>query len=145
MKVMGLMRADADTEAGVIPSADLFARMDAFMEEVNKAGVLLASDGLKPTSQGKRIALADGKLTVTDGPFTESRELIASYALMEVESMDDAVYWTRRFLEVLGRGECELRPILDFSDFPQDLFPPEAVAQERTMREEMRARADQGR
>ena len=137
MKFLGLLRADADSEAGVMPPPDLFVRMGAFMEEVTKAGVLLATDGLKPSSEGKRVRLSQGKVTVTDGPFTESKELVASYALFDVKSMDEAVYWTRRFLEVLGQGECEVRPIFEASDFPSDIFPPEAAAQEEAWRQEM--------
>jgi hypothetical protein len=93
------------------------ARMGSFIEEVQRAGVLLATDGLQPSAKGKRVRLADGKVTVIDGPFTESKELVASYALFEVTSMEEAVEWTRRFLTVLGEGECELRPIFDPSDF----------------------------
>ena len=90
------------------------------MEEVYAAGVLIASDGLTPTSKGKRIRLKDGKVSVTDGPFTESKELIASYALFQVDSMEDALHWTTRFLEVIGQGECELRPIFEFEDFTEE-------------------------
>jgi len=85
--------------------------MGAFVEEVTRAGVLLATEGLLPTATGKRVRLDDGKVTVMDGPFTESKELVASYAIFQVESMDEAVHWSTRFLEVLGEGECELRPI----------------------------------
>src|SRR5262245_38614651 len=111
------MRADESSEAGAPPSMELMERMGAFIEEVNKAGVLVSSDGLKPSAKGKRIKLEGGKVTVTDGPFTESKELVASYALFEVKSMDEAIEWTTRFLEVLGRGQCELRPLIEASDF----------------------------
>ena len=111
------------------------------MEEVTRAGVLLASDGLQPSSKGKRVRLADGKLSVIDGPFTESKELIASYGLFQVDTMDEAVDWTRRFLEVLGRGECELRPIFEFTDFPADLLPPGEAEREQSTREEMQRNA----
>jgi len=141
MKFMGLLRADADSEAGVMPPPELFEKMGTFMEEVTKAGVLLATDGLKPSSQGKRVRLSEGKVTVIDGPFTESKELVASYALFDVKSIDEAVYWTRRFLEVLGKGECEIRPIFEASDFPADIFPPTAEAQEEAWREEMQKNA----
>ena len=87
--------------------------MGVFMEEVMQAGVLLATDGLHPSAKGKRVKIEDGKTSITDGPFTESKELVASYALFEVKTMDEAVMWTKRFLEVLGEGECELRPIFD--------------------------------
>ena len=141
MRILGLLKADASSEAGETGDADLFERMGTFMEEVTKAGVLLATDGLKPSSEGKRVRLSDGKVTVVDGPFTESKELVASYALFQVKTMDEAVEWTRRFLEVLGEGECELRPIFEASDFPPDLFPPEAAAHEETIRAEMQRNA----
>jgi hypothetical protein len=88
-------------------------RCMSFMEEASKAGVLQATDGLLPSAFGKRVRVANGKVTVIDGPFTESKELVASYAILNTKSMDDAVYWTTRFLQVLGQGECEIRPIMD--------------------------------
>lgn len=118
MKVMGLLKADKDSEAGAPPTPELLARMGPFLEEIAKAGVLIATDGLQPSSKGSRVRLSDGKCTVIDGPFAETKELVASYAVLEVKSMDEAVEWTRRFLEVLGGGECELRPIFEASDFP---------------------------
>jgi hypothetical protein len=142
MRIMGLLRADTDSEAGAPPSPDLIARMGTFMEEVTKAGVVLAADGLHPSSRGKRIRTSNGKVTVIDGPFTESKELIASYALYRVDSWDDAVYWTTRFLEVLGDGECELRPIFEPSDLSEDVFSPEARAQEEEMRRQMDRNAE---
>ena len=141
MKIMGLLKADASSEAGELPPADLFERMGTFMQEVAEAGVLLGTDGLHPTSKGKRVTLANGKFTVTDGPFTESKELIASYALFEVKTMDEAVYWTTRFLEVLGEGQCELRPIFEASDFPPELFPAEDAANEQAWRDELAKKA----
>ena len=120
MRFMGLLKADKDSEAGVPPSKDLMERMGTFIEEITKAGVLVATDGLQPTSKGKRVRLSGGKVTVTDGPFTETKELIASYALFEVKSMAEAVEWTTRFLKVLGRGECEIRPLFEASDFPPE-------------------------
>jgi hypothetical protein len=120
MRILGLLRADEHSEAGAPPSRELMERMGTFMEEVSKAGILLASDGLQPSAKGKRVRLADGKVTVTDGPFTESKELVASFALFQVKSMDEAVYWTTRFLQVLGTGQCELRPLYEASDFPPE-------------------------
>lgn len=141
MRIMGLLRADADTEAGAPPSADLIQRMGVFVEEVTKAGVMLATDGLHPSARGKRVRLADGKVTVIDGPFTESKELISSYAVFQVDSMDEAVMWTTRFLHVLGKGECELRPIFEASDFSPDVFSPEQAAEEEKIRERMKENA----
>jgi hypothetical protein len=91
--------------------------MGKFIEEITKAGVLLATDGLQPSSKGARVRLSGGKVTVTDGPFTESKELVASYALLEVKSKAEAIEWTKRFLNVLGEGECELRQVYEPLDF----------------------------
>ncbi len=113
MRVLGLLRADQSSEAGEPPSPELMERCGAFMAEVSQAGVLVATDGLLPSAKGKRVRLANGKTTVIDGPFTESKELVASYAVLNVKTMDEAVYWTTRFLEALGGGECELRPIFE--------------------------------
>ena len=97
--------------------------MGKFIEEIMKAGVLLATDGLHPSSKGKRVRLSGGKTAVTDGPFTESKELIAGYALFQVKSMAEAIEWSKRFLQVLGQGEVELRPVFEASDFPPELSP----------------------
>lgn len=142
MKFLGLLHADASYEAGTPPDPELFARMGPFIEEVMKAGVLVATDGLQPTSKGKRIKLENGKVSVIDGPFTESKELVASFAIYDVESMDVAVYWTERFLEVLGGGTCEIRPFMTFDDFPAELATPEAIASEDRWREQMAKNAE---
>jgi hypothetical protein len=126
-----MLKADAASEAGAPPSRELIERMGTFVEEITRAGVMLATDGLQPSSKGKRVRLADGKFAVIDGPFTESKELIASYALFQVNSMDEAVHWTKRFLQVLGKGECELRPIFEPSDFSPEAFAPEEAAREK--------------
>lgn len=141
MRILGMLRADAQSEAGAPPSKDLIERMGAFIEEASKAGVLAGGDGLLPSSKGKRVRLVDGRLTVIDGPFTESKELIASYALFQVKSMDEAVHWTKRFLEVLGQGECELRQISEPEDFSEEVFTPEERAREEATREGMRRNA----
>lgn len=117
MRVMGFLKADKDSETGVPPSPEFMERCGKFIEEIMKAGVLVASDGLTPSSKGKRVRLTEGKVTVTDGPFAETKELIASYALLEVKSMAEAIEWTTRFLDVLGGGECELRPLFEAHDF----------------------------
>ena len=117
MRVLGLLKADKESEAGVPPTPELIERMGKFIEDVARSGVLVATDGLMPSRYGARVRLSGGKVTVTDGPFTESKELVASYALLEVKSMEEAVVWTERFLKVLGEGECELRPIFDPTSF----------------------------
>ena len=141
MRIMGLLKADKDSEAGAPPSKELMEQMGTFVGEMAKAGVLLAGDGLTPTSKGKRVRLSDGKITVIDGPFTESKELIASYALFQVKTVDEAIEWTTRFLKVLGNGECELRPLFEASDFAPDVFLPDEVARENATREQMQANA----
>jgi hypothetical protein len=123
MRVLGLLKADASSERGDPPSPELLERMGKFVEEVTAAGVMIASDGLQPSSKGARVKLSGGKFVVTDGPFTETKELVASYALLEVPTMAEAIRWTKRFLEVLGEGECEIRPLFD----PADFGPPPAA------------------
>lgn len=118
MRFLGLLKADKDSEAGVPPSPEFIERCGKFMETVAKAGVLVASEGLLPSSKGKRLRLENGKVTIIDGPFAETKEVVASYAILETKSMDEALEWTRRFLDCLGGGECEIRPIMT----PQDLM-----------------------
>lgn len=141
MRILGMLRADPHSEAGAPPSKELIEPMGVFIEEVTKAGVLVASDGLHPSRNGKRVRLQDGKVTVVDGPFTESKELVASYALFQVKSMDEAVHWTTRFLQVLGQGECELRPIFEPEDFSPEVFPEAERKREDATRERMRKNA----
>jgi hypothetical protein len=141
MQIMGLLRADKESEAGAPPDMDLMMRMGTFVEEMTKAGVLLNTNGLHPSAKGKRIKLADGKVTIIDGPFTESKELVASYAIFQVQSMDEAVMWGKRFLECLGKGEVELRPIFDPADFSPEVFSPEQAAHEDELRRQMQSNA----
>jgi hypothetical protein len=117
MRIIGLLKADAESEAGVPPSPEFMQKMGMFMQEVAQAGILTATDGLQPSAKGSRVKLSGGKFTVTDGPFTETKELVASYALFDVKTMAEAIHWTKRFLEVLGEGECELRPLYEAGDF----------------------------
>ena len=109
MRFMILRKADKQTEAGVMPSQQLLEAMGAYIGEMTKAGVMLAGDGLKPTSKGARVKFRRGKPTVTDGPFTESKEVIAGYCLIQVASLQEAIDWIKRapFQDV----EIELRPI----------------------------------
>ncbi len=144
MRCIGLLRADRDSESGVPPSPEFMEKCGAAMEEAMKAGVLVASDGLQPSSKGKRVRVASGKTTVIDGPFTESKELVASYAVLQVKSMEEAVYWTTRFLEAIGGGECEIRPIYEEEDFPPRSVPPEEAAHEQAWREEAKRNAARG-
>jgi hypothetical protein len=136
-----MLKADAHSEAGAPPGKELMARMGAFVREITEAGVMLATNGLYPSSKGKRVRLAGGKITVIDGPFTETKELVASYALFQVKTMDEAIHWTTRFLQVLGHGECELRPIFEPEDFSAELLPPEARVRGEATRRAMQVNA----
>lgn len=138
MRFMCITYADKDTEAGVLPNEELMTRMGAFMEEVTQAGVLLSAEGLHPTSKGAKVKYANGKLTVTDGPFAEAKELIAGWAIIQVNSKDEAIAWTERFFAVLGEGEGEIRQIFDADDFGSE-FTPELREQEERQREQMAA------
>ena len=113
MRFMVLVKANEETEAGVLPSEALLAEMGKYNEELAKAGVLLAGEGLQPSSKGARVRFSGGELTVTDGPFTESKELIAGFALLQVKSKEEAIELTRRFLKVAGGGEAELRQVFE--------------------------------
>jgi hypothetical protein len=117
MRFLGLLKADKHSEAGAPPSQELMAKMGPFIEEIARAGVLLSTAGLQPSSKGARVRVSGGKVTVTDGPFAETKELVASYALLETKSMAEAIHWTTRFLNVLGEGECEIRPLYEPGDF----------------------------
>jgi len=141
MRILGLLKADKESEAGAPPSKELMEKMGTFIEEITKAGVMLATDGLQPSSKGARVKLSEGKVTVSDGPFVETKELVASYALFEVKTMAEAIEWTTRFLNVLGEGECELRPIFEASDFAPEVFSPEEAAREEASREQMQKNA----
>jgi len=137
MKVMVLGKATERSEAGELGTAEDFAAMERFNEELVEAGVVLASDGLQPSSKGKRVAFdTDGNATVIDGPFAETKELIAGFSIWEVASMEEAVEWVKR--SPFRDGEVELRKILDAEDF-SDSFEAEIAAAEKRMRAELPA------
>ena len=131
MRVMVFVKATEDSEAGMKPSPELnqlFIDMGKFNEELVKAGVLVAGDGLKPSSKGKRVAFDGPSRTVIDGPFAETRELVAGYWLWEVKDMDEAVAWVKRCPNpMFGPSEIEIRPLFEVADFA-DVMPPEAAA-----------------
>jgi hypothetical protein len=108
-----------DMEAGVPPTQDEMAKMGAFIGELAKSGVLLATDGLQPSSKGARVRLTRGKITVTDGPFTETKELIAGFAIVQVKSKAEAIELAERFLKLAGDGESEIRLMHDMPAFPR--------------------------
>lgn len=114
-------KGDRNYEAGVLPAPELMTRMDSLMEEMTKAGVFLTAEGIKPSSKGVRLHYSRGKQTVTDGPFTEAKELIAGYAIFEVESLQEAVEWSWRFAEVMGEVEMDLRPLFEESDINPEI------------------------
>ena len=142
MRFMMMIKADKNTEAGVLPSKELVAAMDEFNQEMVKAGVMLAGEGLHPSSKGARIMFhGGGKRTVTDGPFTETKELIAGFWLIQVKSKEEAIEWASRCPDPLGPGETaqiEIRQVFEASDFPAEL--QEAAGNEP----KMRARLEQG-
>ena len=135
MRVMVIVPANAESEAGVMPNREILTEMTKFNEQLVKAGVMLAGEGLTPTSKGKRIKFSGGQSTVIDGPFTESKELIAGFWLWQVRSMEEAVEWIKR--APFGGGvEIELRPIFEAEDFGAELTP-ELREKEQRLREQM--------
>jgi hypothetical protein len=145
MRVMVMIKADADTEAGVMPSEQLLADMGKFNEELVKAGVMLAGEGLHPSSKGKRVRFSGGKATVIDGPFTEAKELIAGFWLWQVKSMDEAVEWVKRMpspddLPADAEAVIEIRPVFEAANFGAE-FTPELREQEARLRAQIEANA----
>ena len=138
MKVMVIVKATKNSEAGVMPTETLLADMGKFNEELVNAGIMLAGEGLQPSAKGKRIQFAGGKRTVVDGPFAETKELIAGYWIWQVRSMDEAVEWARRCPDPMPgeEGELEIRPIFEAEDFGKE-FTPELRAQEERLRHEI--------
>jgi hypothetical protein len=144
MRFMLIVKADKNSEAGVLPSKELLAEMGAFNEELAKAGVLLAGEGLQPSSKGARVRFSGAKRTVVDGPFAETKELIAGYWLIRVKSKEEAIEWVKRSPAPMGPGqdaEIEIRQVFEASDFPAEVFPPEAAAREQAMRDELQKAA----
>jgi hypothetical protein len=138
MRFMIIRKADAQTEAGVMPSEELLRSMGQYMEDLAKAGVLLAGEGLHPSSKGSRIRFSGGKPTVTDGPFAEAKELIAGFTLIQVRSRDEALEWVKRWPAEDGDGavELELRQVFEAEDFGEE-FTPELRAAEERLRAEV--------
>ena len=138
MRVMVIVKATRNSEAGVMPSEKLLADMGAFNEELVKAGVMLAGEGLHPSAKGKRMVFSDGKKTVIDGPFAETKELIAGFWLWQVRNMDEALEWARRCPEPMPgeEGVLEIRPVFEADDFGKELTP-ELRAQEERLRDQI--------
>jgi hypothetical protein len=134
MRVMVIVKATQDSEAGILPSEELLTDMGRFNEELVKAGVMLAGEGLQSSAKGVRVRFGDGKATVTDGPFAETKELIAGFWLWQVRSMEEAVEWIRRSPFRKGGEEIEIRRVFEAEDFGDNLTP-ELKAQEESQRE----------
>ena len=138
MRVMVIVKATRNSEAGALPSEKLLADMGQFNEELVKAGVMLAGEGLHPSSKGKRVVFSGGKKTVIDGPFAETKELVAGFWLWQVKSIEEAVEWVRRCPDPMPGEESviEIRPVFEAEDFGKE-FTPELRAQEERIRAEV--------
>ena len=143
MRVMVIIKADKDSEAGVMPSEQLLTEMGNFNEELVKAGIMLAGEGLHPSSKGKRVRFSGDQRSVVDGPFAETKELIAGFWLWQVKDMNEAVEWVKRCPNPMGQeSEVEIRQVFEAEDFGAE-FTPEAREQEERLRAEMAAKAKQ--
>ena len=141
MRVMVLIKATKDIEAGVMPDEKLLTEMGNFNEELVKAGVLLGMDGLHPSSKGVRVKFSGAKRSVIDGPFAETKELIAGYWLWKVKSMDEAIEWVKRCPKPTGaESEIEIRQVFELDDFGAELTP-ELKAQEERLLAQVAAKA----
>ena len=140
MRFMVMVKATADSEAGVMPSEQLLAEMGRFNEELVKAGVMLAGEGLHPSTKGVRVRFSGNTRSVVDGPFAETKELVAGFWLWQVHSMDEAIEWARRCPNPMpGDSEIEIRPVFEAEDFGAE-FTPELREQEGRLRAELAAR-----
>ncbi len=138
MRVMVIVKANKDSEAGVLPSQEILAAMGKYNEELVKAGVMLAGEGLQASSKGKRVKFSGGKHTVTDGPFAETKELIAGFWLWQVRSMEEAVEWLKRS-PFDGGTELEIRQVFEAEDFGAE-FTPDLREQEEGLRKQVAER-----
>jgi hypothetical protein len=137
MRVFVIVKATKDSEAGVMPDQKLLADMGKFNEELVKAGVMLAGEGLHPSSRGKRVVFSGNKRTVVDGPFSETKELVAGFWIWQVSSMEEAVEWVRRCPNPHpGESTIEIRPVFEAEDFGEALTP-ELASQEARLREQL--------
>ncbi len=138
MRVMVIVKANKDSEAGIMPSKEIFEQMGKYNEELAKAGIMLAAEGLHPSSKGVRVKFSGRDRTVIPGPFPETNDLVAGFWLWQVKSVDDAIEWLKR--APFGGGvEIELRPIVEAADFGAE-FTPELREQEQRIREELQKR-----
>jgi len=142
MRVMVLVKADKNSEAGVMPDEKLLTEMGNYNDQLIKAGIMLAGEGLHPTSKGKRVRFGAGKPTVTDGPFTETKELVAGFWLWQVKNIEEAVEWLKR--APFQDCEVELRPVFEMEDFGVQMTP-ELQAQEERQRAELERQQKQAK
>jgi hypothetical protein len=143
MRCMVLVKADKNSEAGIPltkETKETFAAMVKFNEELVKAGVMLAGEGLQPSSKGKRVRFSGKQRTVIDGPFSETKELIGGFWLWQVRSMEEAVEWLKR-APFDGGAEVEIRQVYEVSDFPAEILPSEDAAREQALRDELQKKA----
>jgi len=137
---MVIVKADKSSEAGEMPSEQLLTEMGQYNEELVKAGIMLAGEGLHPTSKGKRVHFSGKDRTVIDGPFSETKELVAGFWLWQVRSMEEAVEWVKRCPNPqMGESDIEIRPVFEAEDFGAE-FTPELRAQEDRLREQLAAK-----
>ncbi|EON20229.1 hypothetical protein C265_08427 [Cupriavidus sp. GA3-3] len=145
MRVMVMVKATSESESGKMPSTELLAAMGKFNEELVKAGVMLAGEGLHPSARGKRVRFSGDQRTVTDGPFPQTSEIVAGFWLWQVESMDEAVEWVRRCPNPMeSESEIEIRPLFEVEDFGAE-FTPELREQEERLRAEVEGLANKAR
>jgi hypothetical protein len=140
MRFMMLVKASKESEAGMLPSQELIAAMGQFNEEMVKAGVLIAGEGLQASSKGARITYSGSRRSVTDGPFAETKELLAGFWMIDVKSKADAIAWASRVPFTDGEV-VEVRQVFEASDFPSDVMPPEEAAREERLRDELQQKA----
>jgi hypothetical protein len=140
MRFMLLVKSTDDSEAGILPSKELISAMGKFNEEMVKAGVMLAGEGLQASSKGTRVTFNKGKPTVTDGPFAETKELVAGFWLIQAKSREEAIEWASR--APFQEGDVvEVRQIFETADFPSDILPPEETAREEALRDQLQKNA----
>jgi hypothetical protein len=140
MRVMVIVKASKESEAGVLPDTEILTKMGKYNEELVKAGIMLAGEGLQPTSKGKRVRFSGDRRTVIDGPFTETKELIAGYWMWQVRSMEEAVEWLKRCPNPHpGETEVEIRPVFEANDLGEN-FTPELREKEQRLREKIAAK-----
>src|SRR3954471_17616103 len=137
MRVMVIVKASKESEAGMLPDTEILTKMGKYNEQLVKAGIMLGADGLQPSSKGKRVKFSGEQRTVIDGPFAETKELIAGYWIWQVRSMDEAVEWLKR-APFGGGTEVEIRPVFEASDLGEN-FTPELRERDRQLRDQLAA------